>query len=311
MNERTQIALKFIVSHLMIIQCLLLASFCVNNDAFLLLSISLTVVGIVFLAGYWEFLGLRFKRIFCMSAVLVIIGMLVWKIQSVNIHPANIYLVIILSFLQAYLILTLVRIVIVIFKKDNTSVEILFPFQNGTYLVTDGGNSKISRLMNYHYYSPTHRKNRTNLSMLYATDIVKMGVGQLKFLPRTNEEYPVFNEPVYSPIDGIVVKALNCLADNVPFSGDYPYNTGNTVVIQKDDHYLLLGHLKQGSIVVQEGDCVRAGDLIGSAGNSGWTERPHLHMQLIESETSNYWFGKGICIRFQNKNLCKNRIIRI
>jgi len=58
------------------------------------------------------------------------------------------------------------------------------------------------------------------------------------------------------------------------------------------------------SIVVKEGDKVRANDLIGSAGNSGWTERPHLHMQLINSVSDN-------SVRFKDMNLYKNRLVKI
>ena len=44
------------------------------------------------------------------------------------------------------------------------------------------------------------------------------------------------------------MKVVDGIPDNEPWSGNYPYNTGNTVVIQKDDYYLLLGHLKKDSI---------------------------------------------------------------
>ena len=112
-------------------------------------------------------------------------------------------------------------------------------------------------------------------------------------------------------MDGDVVKVVNNIPDNNTFSGNYPYNTGNTVVIKKGSYYLLLGHLRSESIQVKEGDSVRSYDFLGLAGNSGWTERPHLHMQLIESDSENYWSGKGICMRYGNKNLFKNRQIRI
>jgi murein DD-endopeptidase MepM/ murein hydrolase activator NlpD len=100
---------------------------------------------------------------------------------------------------------------------------------------------------------------------------------------------------------------VNDIPDNEPWSGNYPYNTGNTVVIQKDNYFLLLGHLKKDSIRVKEGDDVRCGEPIASAGNSGYSERPHLHMQLIKSESPNYWGGTGISIRYKNRNLYKNR----
>jgi len=205
----------------------------------------------------------------------------------------------------------LIKIILVIVKKGTPSVDIEFPFKQGNYLVTDGGNSKISRLMNYHYYSQVHKKNRTNNSMLFATDIIKVKDQQRNFLPCNNEDYPVFGEELFSPINGIVVKVVNNIADNNPFAGNYPYNTGNIVVIKSDNYYLLLGHLKHESIAVNEGDVIHVNDLIGSAGNSGYSERPHLHMQLIKSDSPDYWSGEGVCIRHKNKNLYKNRLIKV
>jgi murein DD-endopeptidase MepM/ murein hydrolase activator NlpD len=62
---------------------------------------------------------------------------------------------------------------------------------------------------------------------------------------------------------------------------------------------------------VKVNDNVEQGDLIAEAGNSGYSERPHLHMQLMESGTADYWKGTGVSIRFRKKNLFKNRIIDI
>lgn len=209
------------------------------------------------------------------------------------------------------MIYQLTKILAVIFERPRQSIEIEFPFKNGLYLITDGGNSKISRLMNYHYYSPTHKKNNTNKSMLYATDVVKLSENQKHFLPTRNSEYSIYGENVFSPIDGTVFKVVNGISDNEPFSGNYPYNTGNTVVINCNNYYFLLGHLKFNSIKVKEGDIIHKGQLIAEIGNSGWTERPHLHMQLIESDNQNYWKGMGVSIKFDKKNLYKNRLIEI
>lgn len=118
--------------------------------------------------------------------------------------------------------------------------------------------------------------------MLYATDVVKISNKNSKFMPSTNENYPVFGEAVYCPMEGTVVKVVNDIDDNLPYSGNYPYNTGNTVVIQNNQNYFLLGHLKKGSISVKVGDVLNRNDRLGEAGNSGMSERPHLHMQLIK-----------------------------
>jgi hypothetical protein len=199
----------------------------------------------------------------------------------------------------------------VIFSNDNEKIEIEFPFGPGSYLITDGGNSKISRLMNYHFHSSVHKKRNTNKSMRYATDIVKLNSDRKPFIPTTNEEYAIFGENVYCPMEGTVIKVINDIDDHKPFSGNYPYNTGNTVVIKQDNYYFLLGHLKQGSIKVEEYDSVKTGDLLGIIGNSGMSERPHLHMQLMKCNTDDYWKGLGICIQYRNKNLYKNRLIKV
>lgn len=307
MNLRAKIAARLIATHILLVAGLIVLAASVAS--LLCLSIAQTVLLIVYLSGYWEFFGLRFKRLFLFLAETAILVILCYRLFSGCDYDMGVYLAAVLSAIQLYTLTLLIKMIIVIFRKDRVFMEIAFPFRKGTYLITDGGNSKISRLMNYHYYAPVHKKNKTNLSMLYATDIVKL-TDRANWLPRRNEQYPVYEEPVYSPIEGRVVKVITDIDDNVPYCGPFPYNTGNTVVIQKDTYFLLLGHLKKDSILVEEGDMVRANELIAAAGNSGWTERPHLHMQLVKSDSANYWLGVGIEMRFRNKTLVKNSIIK-
>ena len=311
MNERTQIAFKLILVHLVLPAGLISAFFFISNDAYLLFCIAQTYLFILFLSGYWEFFGNLFKMLFFSFCELILFFLLVnkWLISS-NSH-FNFFFVCILALVQAYLIVALAKIMITIFKTEKISLEIVFPLRNGKYLITDGGNSKISRLMNYHFYSHLHRKNKTNNSMLFATDIVKIDRNKKRFLPAYNEEYPIFGEKLYAPMEGTIIKTENKIDDNTPFIGTYPYNTGNTVVIKNDNYYFLLGHLKKRSIIVSNGNRVKAGELIGQIGNSGYSERPHLHMQLIKSNSENYWLGQGLCIRYKVRNLYKNRLIKI
>jgi hypothetical protein len=309
--ERTQIALKLISTHIIFIPVLILISLLIKADAFLILSITQAILVILFLTGYWEFFGLRFRIIYSLFIELLLLMALTWKISLKETMINNWYLIIPLVLIQAYLIFELIKIFIVIFKHEKKKVEIVFPFRQGRFLITDGGNSKISRLMNYHFHSAVHKKKKTNFSMMFATDIVQLSASPDKFLPRKNEDYPVFSEKVFSPINGLVVMVKNNIEDNLAYSGNYPYNTGNTIVIQSEDKYLLLGHLKNGSIKVKVGDKVKQYDEIAEAGNSGYSERPHLHFQLIQSSTKNYWQGTGISMEYKGKNLYKNRIIEL
>ena len=311
MNERQLIAVKLITSHILLPLFLCLASFLVKNDALLLVSISQTVLCILFLAGYWEFFGLRFKNLFCAGIQLIILFILLYRLLHPQGFTPQACLVTIFAILQAWLFIVLSKIIFVIFERSPSAYSIKFPFREGLYLVTDGGNSRISRLMNYHYHSAQHKKRKTNLSMLYATDIVKIKDTPGRFMPLKNEEYPIYGEKLYAPMDGLVVKIENTIPDNAPYVGKYPYNTGNTIVIKNENRYLLLGHLRQGSILVKEGEMVQVNQLIAEAGNSGLSERPHLHMQLMESDSENYWFGKGISLLTGGKPLYKNRILKL
>jgi hypothetical protein len=49
--------------------------------------------------------------------------------------------------------------------------------------------------------------------------------------------------------------------------------------------------------------------MLAMAGNSGMSERPHIHMQIIKSISANYWSGEGISMVFHGINLYKNKTI--
>jgi hypothetical protein len=310
-NERTQIIIRLISTHLFLIPALILISLLVKSDGYLLTPICQSLIIIVYLTGYWEFFGLRMRMIYTVSMEILLLVALVLKVSldlSTGFHPV---MIVLLSIIQGYLLLELIRIFIVIFKNDKNKIEIFFPLRQGKYLITDGGNSKISRMMNYHFYSSIHKKNKTNYSMLFATDIVMIDASMRLFLPHQNEDYAIYGKKVFSPINRAIFKIENNIKDNTPYSGAYPYNTGNTIVIQSGNRFMLLGHLKMGSIKVKEGDVVNESDILAEAGNSGYSERPHIHMQLIESDSENFWKGMGIAIQFKGKNLFKNRVVEV
>ena len=310
MNERSKIILRLLTTHVYLVFGLIVLTFFLKNNSLMMLSVSLCILIITFFTGYWEFFGIKFKWVYTIFMTIAIFSMFVWKLNG-YLLDMNSLTFIILSIILAFLILQLLKILIVIFEKGKSYFEIEFPLKNGRFLITDGGNSKISRLMNYHYYSKIHKKNKTNRSMLYATDLVKLSNTTKSLLPIHNEDYPIYNDTVYSPMDGIIFKIVNGISDNKPFSGNYPYNSGNTIVIKNNNYYFLLGHLKFNSIEVNEGEKIKRGQKIAKIGNSGWTERPHLHMQLINSENENYWYGTGVSLKYKNRNLYKNRIIEV
>ena len=190
-------------------------------------------------------------------------------------------------------------------------IDLSFPFQNGVYAVFEGGNGKASPLMNYHYTASVHKGAGANRSMKYAVDITRLGVwgnDANGILPPENEKYWIFNEVVYSPLDGEVVDTVDQWPNNTPWSGEGPYNLGNHVLIKSEDVYVLMGHLQEGSLRVSAENAVQKGQAIAKVGNSGWTTQHHLHIQSMKVSEGSFWSAEGIPILFDGKNAVKNAL---
>lgn len=59
---------------------------------------------------------------------------------------------------------------------------------------------------------------------------------------------------------------------------------GNHVVIElaADGPYLVVAHLRCGSVAVRQGETVAAGQPLGRCGNSGNSTQPHVHLQVMD-----------------------------
>ncbi|MFI9642908.1 M23 family metallopeptidase [Micromonospora sp. NPDC051925] len=60
---------------------------------------------------------------------------------------------------------------------------------------------------------------------------------------------------------------------------------GNHVIVELEGRrgYVVLAHLRAGSIRVDEGDPVTVGQELGDCGNSGNSTQPHLHLQVMDA----------------------------
>lgn len=58
---------------------------------------------------------------------------------------------------------------------------------------------------------------------------------------------------------------------------------GNHVILEATGGFVLLAHLRRGSVVPAEGDTVTSGDRLGEIGNSGNSLVPHVHVQTMTS----------------------------
>lgn len=116
------------------------------------------------------------------------------------------------------------------------------------------------------------------------------------------ENYYCYNKPVTAPADGIIEEIESTIEDNSIGKVDLINNWGNSVVIKHSEFlHSQLSHLKRESIIVDRGQSVKQGDIIGYVGNSGRSPYPHLHFQFqskpsIGSETIDHPFSSTIVV---------------
>jgi Peptidase family M23 len=141
-------------------------------------------------------------------------------------------------------------------------------------------------------------------SQRFAYDLVKYGQNGRSFDGdgRKLEDYFCFDAPIFSPADGMVVKARDGIRD-APHVGTFWMDwltrniAGNSVLIKHaDGEYSLLAHLKRGSVQVKSGQTVKQGQEIGRCGHSGNSTEPHLHFQFQNGKS--FYFSSGLPIKF-------------
>lgn len=105
--------------------------------------------------------------------------------------------------------------------------------------------------------------------------------------PDQLSSYPYFGDEVHSATRGTVVGVLDRLPD-VPISLELPPIAaadagGNHVVVAVGQgRFAYYAHLQPGSVRVEVGDRVSVGETLGLLGNSGNSNAPHLHFQLMD-----------------------------
>nr|WP_265013628.1 M23 family metallopeptidase [Marinobacter zhanjiangensis] len=81
-----------------------------------------------------------------------------------------------------------------------------------------------------------------------------------------------------APCDGTIAKVVDGLPDMPVPVMDPGNRAGNYLAVDCERFFVILAHLKQGSIRVQTGDKVESGQPLGEMGNSGNSSEPHLHV---------------------------------
>jgi len=130
------------------------------------------------------------------------------------------------------------------------------------------------------------------------------------------ERFLAFGRPILAPVAGRVVRVHEGEADHVARRSQlalvrYAMTqakrvrsgagalAGNHVIVQGDGGgYVVLAHLRAGSIQVEEGERVAVGHEVGQCGNSGNSTQPHVHVQVMDSPDP--FTARGLPLAFRD-----------
>lgn len=169
---------------------------------------------------------------------------------------------------------------------------------------------------------PSHGTHQ--LGVTYAIDFVAVD-GRDRSAPRSwrsllavepPEIFVGFGLPVLAPADGTVAlvhdgetdhQARRSLPAQIPYAlsqatrvrAGAPAVAGNHVVLALGPNgpYVLLAHLRRGTVAVTPGDQLVTGAPVGECGNSGNSTEPHVHVQVTDTVT--WSAARGLPIAFR------------
>ncbi|WP_271078108.1 M23 family metallopeptidase [Aurantiacibacter sp. MUD61] len=148
-------------------------------------------------------------------------------------------------------------------------VDMQFPLEAGTYAVTRGGSA-----------APLQAGHARNPSQHYAVDIVALNSGMFQWQDYLRSEdftrSEIWDRTVVAPCSGTAIWVRDGLVDSAENDEERP--AGNVVGLDCDGITVNLAHMRQGSVLIEEGDQVEAGQPLGRIGMSGRTRGPHLHI---------------------------------
>ena len=160
------------------------------------------------------------------------------------------------------------------------TVNIAPPFPAGHYLVAHGGSTPM---VNVHLKTldPPSERFRPWRGQSKALDIFRihpLGFHKTGWQPADPARYTTFGVPVLSPCEGQVALVVDGHRDQRVPDMDRDHMAGNFIAINCGNFFVVLAHLRQGSITVSQGEPVDIGTALGEMGNSGNSSQPHLHV---------------------------------
>lgn len=186
------------------------------------------------------------------------------------------------------------------YLPPKTPVQLQFPLNNGLYYAWNG-----SHVFSLNFCPLNHFGE-------HGVDLVKLnGLGSRANAWFGNElsDYVIYGEVVHSPCDGTVRKRMDGQQDLLHSSASK--DPGNFVSIDCLGVTVVLAHFLDGSVRVEEGQIVKAGDFIGLVGSSGSAREPYLHIHAERGGDGGGtpFTGENVPIRFEGRYLVRNSLL--
>lgn len=187
-------------------------------------------------------------------------------------------------------------------RPPERTVDLAFPFSDGTFAVSQGGSGP-----------PLQDRHAMTPSQVYALDITMINLAGLSrsTLDATNPRSSVmWGKQVLSPCAGEVVWSRDGIIDQI--GRDYETPAGNVLAIECKGVIVYLAHFRLGTVQVSEGDTVSTGQLLGEIGASGNTGGPHLHIHAEEPPfAGEFSKNNGVAMTFDGRYLWKPLVISV
>jgi Peptidase family M23 len=174
----------------------------------------------------------------------------------------------------------------VVAVSDTEAVVLSPPLKGDRWLVADG----CCAVIGPHRFTLVPLSGMARAPEHFAIDFVQLDAQGRLYVGDIAElhSFPFYGAEVLAAAPGTVVGVVNDLPDQVPgrFPADASIETaaGNHVIVDMGNgRFALYAHLIPGSVAVQVGAVVSRGQRLGLLGNSGNTDAPHLHFQVMDS----------------------------
>ncbi|MEB3054848.1 M23 family metallopeptidase [Bacillus pseudomycoides] len=259
--------------------------------AILLIGWSLIYVarGIVSIFAWW---GIQAFSFFSIVIFIITMTTIIWILFSRRRIDKTIIFILILSVAGAWPAGWFVGIGQIAYPADVHSATpkatIRLPL-NQTALVGWGGNRLET---NYHAWAPNQR-------WAYDFLVPPAGIKSSKL-----EDYGIYGAEVVAPASGTVISINTDEPDLKPGTDDFDSMAGNHIYFRLDETgtYLILAHLKRGSVLVKEGQHINEGTVVAKVGNSGNSSEPHLHIhhQRQDPSKTSMFLSEGLPLYFRD-----------